>query len=72
MTQMGFNLSVTPEVMRAIVVKTILEQDPLVECGVLGFADDLLVDESVVDAEYVIDLFNRFGLECKPPPRASS
>lgn len=70
LTRMGFGLSVAPEVMRAV-VKTILEQDPLVERGVLGFVDDLLVDESIVDAEHVIDHFRRFGLDCKPPVRAA-
>ena len=70
LTRMGFGLSVAPEVMRAV-VKMILAQDPLVERGVLGFVDDLLVDESVVDAEHVIEHFRRFGLECKPPMRAA-
>ena len=70
LTRMGFGLSVAPEVMRAV-VKIILAQDPLVERGVLGFIDDLLVDESVVDAEHVIEHFSRFGLECKPPMRAA-
>ena len=70
LTRMGFGLSVAPEVMRGV-VKTILAQDPLVERGVLGFVDDLLVGESAVDAEHVIEHFRRFGLECKPPMRAA-
>ena len=56
LTRMGFGLSVAPEVMRAV-VKMILAQDPLVERGLLGSVDDLLVDESVVDAEHVIEHF---------------
>ena len=66
LTRMGFGLSVVPEVMRAV-VKMVLTQDPLVERGVLGFVDDLLFDELVVNAEHVIEHFSRFGLECKPP-----
>ena len=70
LTRMGFGLSVAPEIMRSV-VKTILAQHPKLESGVLGYVDDLLVDESVVDAEEVVEHFKRFGLECKPPVRAA-
>ena len=70
LTRLGFGLSIGPEVMRSV-VKTILQQDAVMQRAVLGFVDDLLVDESVASADAVVGHFARFGLQCKPPVRAA-
>ena len=70
LTRLGFGLSVAPEVMRSV-VKTILQQDAEMQGAVLGYVDDLLVDETVVCAEAVVNHFAQFGLQCKPPVRAA-
>ena len=70
LTRLGFGLSVAPEVMRSV-VQTILQQDAEMQRAVLGYVDDLLVDETVVSAEAVMNHFARFGLQCKPPVRAA-
>ena len=70
LTRLEFGLSVAPEVMRSV-VKTILQQDAEMQGAVLGYVDDLLVDETVVCAEAVVNHFAQFGLQCKPPVRAA-
>ena len=70
LTRVGFGLSIATEVMRSV-VRTILEQDSVMQRAVLGYVDDLLVDESVISAEAVAAHFAKFGLQCKPPERAS-
>ncbi|KAF0303219.1 hypothetical protein FJT64_024796 [Amphibalanus amphitrite] len=52
------------------VVRLVMAQDAAVERAVCPYVDDLLVDEAVVSAEHVVEHFERFGLECKPPARA--
>ena len=71
LTRLGFGLSVSPQVMKAV-VRAVLEQDPSVERAVLPYVDDLLVNEDIVSAERVIEHFAEYGLECKPPERAAA
>ncbi|XP_043223552.1 uncharacterized protein LOC122382380 [Amphibalanus amphitrite] len=49
----------------------VLELDERVQRGVLAYVDDMLVDEDIVSAEEVVQHFQRYGLECKPPQRAA-
>ena len=70
LTRMGFGLSVAPRIMQAV-VREVLDQDPSLSKAVLPYADDLLVDESIVSAAEVVRHFARFGLTCKPPERAA-
>ncbi|XP_043215697.1 uncharacterized protein LOC122378555 [Amphibalanus amphitrite] len=69
LTRLGFGLNVAPAVMKAV-VRLVMAQDAAVERAVCPYVDDLLVDEAVVSAEHVVEHFERFGLECKPPARA--
>ena len=69
LNRLGFGLNVAPAVMKAV-VRLIMAQDAAVERAVCPYVDDLLVDEAVVSAERVVEHFERFGLECKPPVRA--
>lgn len=70
LTRVGFGLSVGPLVMKAV-VRTVLQQDPEMERGVLPYVDDLCVNEEVISAERVIEHFESYGLQCKQPERAS-
>ena len=70
LTRLGFGLSVAPLIMKAA-VRAILEQDQALDREVLPYADDVLVDEDVVSAEWVVEHLARFGLECNPPQRAA-
>ena len=68
LTRLGFGLNVSPQVMKAV-VRSVLDQDPVLQRAVLPYVDDLLVDEDVANAESVIEHFAKYGLECKPPER---
>lgn len=70
LTRLGFGLNIAPQVMKSV-VKAILDQDSDVESAVLPYCDDLLVDESKVSAERVVEHFAAYGLQCKPPERAA-
>ena len=69
LTRVGFGLSVAPLIMKAV-VRTVLAQSPELARAVLPYADDLLVDESIVPADKVAQHFAAYGLACKPPERA--
>ncbi|XP_043225017.1 uncharacterized protein LOC122383025 [Amphibalanus amphitrite] len=70
LTRVGFGLNVAPSVMKAV-VQAVLSRDANVARAVVPYVDDLLVDESIISAERVVDHFTRYGLECKPPVRAA-
>ena len=69
-TRVGFGLNVAPSVMKAV-VQAVLSRDEAVARAVVPYVDDLLVDESIISAERVVDHFTRYGLACKPPVRAA-
>ena len=68
--RLGFGMNVAPLVMKAV-VKAVLERDDRLVRGVLPYVDDLLVDEDIVSADEVVQHFQSYGLECKPPQRAA-
>ena len=70
LTRVGFGLSVAPLIMKAV-VREVLDQDPRLTAAVLPYADDLLVNETIVSSAEVVRHFARFGLACKPPERAA-
>jgi transposase InsO family protein/ribonuclease HI len=66
LTRLGFGLSVAPKIMTAILHK-VLEQDEKVRKGTDSYIDDIIVNESIVSSECVVNLLRRYGLETKPP-----
>ena len=70
LSRLGFGNSVASQIMKAV-VRTVLEQDPTIAGAVLPYADDLLVNEDIVDAERVVGHFQKFGLVCKAPERVT-
>lgn len=59
LTHLGFGLNVAPKVM-ATVLKTVLEN------AVDSYIDDILVDETAVPVQRVVEHFGKFGLITKP------
>ena len=68
LTRVGFGLNVGPVMMKKV-VQAVFNQDPDVERATISYVDDLCVNEDIVTADRVVELFSRFGLECKPPER---
>ena len=68
LTRLGFGLSVAPKVMTSI-VEWVLRQDKRVCHGTSSYIDDILVDETVVEADIVVWHLQCFGLQAKPPER---
>ena len=60
----------TPLIMK-LVVREVLDQDPRLTAAVIPYADDLLVNETIVSSAEVVRHFARFGLACKPLERAA-
>ena len=61
--RLGFGLSVAP------IVEWVPRQDKRVCHGTSSYIDDILVDETVVEADIVVSHLQRFGLQAKPPER---
>ncbi|KAF0298216.1 hypothetical protein FJT64_004466 [Amphibalanus amphitrite] len=70
LTRVGFGLSVASGIMRAV-VREVLDQSPEIAKAVLPYADDLLVNETLISAERVAEHFSAYGLSCKPPERVA-
>ena len=70
LTRVGFGLNIAPLIMKAV-VRTVLQQDPVMKRAVIPYVDDLCVNEDVVSAERVIAHFASYGLQCKLPERAT-
>ena len=70
LTRVGFGLSVASGIMRAV-VREVLDQSPEIAKAVLPYADDLLVNETLISAERVAEHFAAYGLSCKPPERVA-
>ncbi|XP_043245437.1 uncharacterized protein LOC122393477 [Amphibalanus amphitrite] len=70
LTRVGFGLSVASGIMRAV-VREVLDQSPEIAKAVLPYADDLLVNETLISAERVTEHFAAYGLSCKPPERVA-
>lgn len=70
LTRVGFGLNVAPMIMKAV-VGAVLSQRPEMGQAVLPYVDDLCVNEDMVSADDVVAHFANFGLECKPPQRAT-
>ena len=68
LTRVGFGLNVGPVMMKKV-VQAVLNQDADVERATISYVDDLCVNEDIVTTDRVVELFSRFGLECKPPER---
>ena len=70
LTRVGFGLNIAPLIMKAV-VREVLSQCPTMMKAVLPYVDDLCVNEDIVSADEVVAHFFKFGLECKPPERAT-
>ena len=70
LTRVGFGLNIAPLIMKAV-VREVLSQCPTMMKAVLPYVDDLCVNEEIVSADEVVAHFFKFGLECKPPERAT-
>ena len=66
LTRLGFGLNVAPRIMSTILNK-VLAQDEVIREGTDSYVDDVIVENSVVSAEAVIEHLSRFGLEAKCP-----
>jgi hypothetical protein len=66
MTRLGFGLSISPKVMSRI-VETIIKEEQTITAS--GYIDDVFIAESSCNAEDVVGIFRRFGLESKPIER---
>ena len=71
LTRVGFGLNIAPMIMKAV-VRAVLSQCPTMTEAVLPYVDDLCVNEDLVNADDVVAHFSKFGLECKPPERATN
>ena len=70
LTRVGFGLNVAPLIMKAV-VRAVLQQDSDVDRATIPYVDDLCVNEDIISADQVVEHFRTYGLECKPPERAS-
>ncbi|XP_043189849.1 uncharacterized protein LOC122363990 [Amphibalanus amphitrite] len=70
LTRVGFGLSVASGIMRAV-VREVLDQSPEIAKALLPYADDLLVNETLISAERVTEHFAAYGLSCKSPERVA-
>lgn len=68
LTRLGFGLSVAPKLMAAI-VDYVLGQDDIINRAASAYIDDIYINETLVDAEFVAAHFRRFGLVAKEPAR---
>lgn len=65
LTRLGFGLNVAPKIMSAIVNK-VLSIDSTVRAGTDSYIDDIIVNESVISCDRVIELLATYGLQSKP------
>lgn len=66
LTRLGFGLNCAPRVM-AVILKTVLSKSKRIQLATSSYIDDILVDESQVSAEELVDHLNKYGLATKPP-----
>jgi ribonuclease HI len=66
LTRLGFGLSSAPKIMSKILNK-VLEMDENVRAGTDSYVDDIVVNESKVSCQQVIQHLKSYGLEAKPP-----
>ena len=65
LTRVGFGLNSAPRIM-TLILKTVLGKDERVKDGTNSYIDDILVDETVVNASEVVEHLKKFGLKTKP------
>ena len=63
--RLGFGMNVTPKIM-VTVLKTVLKQEETIEKATNSHIDDILVDESVLQAEELRSHIEKHGLLAKP------
>ena len=68
LTRLGFGLNSAPKIMGKV-VQLVLSQSEQVQEGTDSYVDDIVVDESVVSVDEVVQHLQRYGLEAKPPER---
>lgn len=66
LTHLGFGLNVAPKDMVAV-LKTVLENMDRTENAVDSYIDDILVEETAVPVQRVVEHLGKFGLIAKPP-----
>ena len=66
LTRLGFGLNSAPRIMTKI-LKTVLMKNEEVKDAASSFIDDIMVNESKVDAGKVIEHLNAYGLKAKEP-----
>ena len=65
LTRLGFGLNCAPRIMNRV-LNTVLSMDESINRATDHYLDDVIVDESVVSAEYVRQHLSKYGLEAKP------
>lgn len=71
LTRLGFGISIAPLVMKTI-ISNVLSFDRTIFEAASPYLDDILVNESKVSAETVIEHLACYGLSCKPVDRVGS
>ena len=66
LTRLGFGLNCAPRIMSKI-LKTVLAKSKKIEGATSSYIDDILVNETQVPAEDLIQHLSRYGLDTKPP-----
>lgn len=66
LTRLGFGLNSAPRIMSKI-LKTVLAKSKKIKAATSSYIDDILVNESQVTAEELIQHLSKFGLITKPP-----
>ena len=65
LTRLGFGLNSAPRIMTKV-LKTVLNQEPMIREATSSYIDDILVDTTKVGSAHVIEHLNKFGLSAKP------
>ena len=64
--RLGFGLSCAPKIMTAILSK-VLSIDSIIDSATDHYIDDIIVNESIVKVNEVVQHLNKHGLATKPP-----
>ena len=66
LTRLGFGLNCAPRIMTRV-LREVLEQDNRIQEATEPYVDDILVDESKVNANHLVKHLADYGLEAKEP-----
>uniref|UniRef100_A0A5S6QPD7 Reverse transcriptase domain-containing protein n=1 Tax=Trichuris muris TaxID=70415 RepID=A0A5S6QPD7_TRIMR len=70
LTRLGFGSNIASLVMKAV-LGCALSQNANVQRGTSAYIDDILVNEDIVKASYVVQHLGGYGLTCKAPARVA-